>query len=62
MAPHLGNEDWRSLAEQASKEMDPARLTMLVEKLCCELEGDRRDKSRSADTPRGSEPSSFRSD
>jgi hypothetical protein len=62
MAPHLGNEDWRSLAEQASKEMDPARLTMLVEKLCCALEGERSEKSRLAETPTRNEPSSFRSD
>jgi hypothetical protein len=34
MALNRGNEDWRSLAEEASKEMDPAKLTILVGKLC----------------------------
>jgi hypothetical protein len=33
MAPNRGNEDWRSIAEETSKEMDPAKLTILVGKL-----------------------------
>ena len=53
MAPHLEQEDWRPIAEQASKEMDPQKLTFLIEKLCCALDGERREKSR------GSEPGSF---
>jgi hypothetical protein len=35
---------------------------MLVEKLCCALEGERREKPRLAETPTRNEPSSFRSD
>jgi len=38
MAPNRGNEDWRSLAEETSKEMDPAKLTILVGKLCRALD------------------------
>lgn len=45
MALHLEEGDWRPLAEQASKEMDAQKLTILIEKLCCALEGDRREKS-----------------
>ncbi len=59
MVQHVGDGDWRSLAEQASKEMDPAKLTILVEKLCCALGGERREKSRLAETSRENEPSSF---
>jgi hypothetical protein len=53
MAPHLEDGDWRPIAEQASKEMDPQKLTVLIEKLCCALEGGRREKSR------GNDPGSF---
>ena len=35
MAMYVGEGDWRSIAEQASKETDPAKLMTLVEKLCC---------------------------
>jgi hypothetical protein len=49
MTPHLGDGDWQSIAEQASKEMDPAKLTILVEKLCHALEGKRRDVSVCSD-------------
>jgi len=28
MAPHLGEADWRPIAEQASKEVDPAKLVI----------------------------------
>jgi hypothetical protein len=38
IALNRGNEDWRSIAEEASKEMDPARLTVLVGKLCRALD------------------------
>jgi hypothetical protein len=62
MAPHLGDGDWQSIAEQASKEMDPAKLTILVEKLCRALDGERKHKSRLAKTSRENEPISFLSD
>jgi hypothetical protein len=54
----LGNGNWRPIAEQASKEMDPAKLTILIEKLCCALEGERREKSRLTATCLGAEPRS----
>jgi hypothetical protein len=53
MTPHLEESDWRPIAEQASKEMDPQKLTILIEKLCCALEGERGEKSR------GNEPGSL---
>jgi len=63
MTPHLGDGDWLSIAEQASKEMDPAKLTILVEKLCCALEDERRGKSRLTARSQGvNEPRSFPGD
>ena len=53
MAPHLKERDWRPVADQASKEADPQKLMILIGKLCCALEGERREKSRR------SEPGSF---
>jgi hypothetical protein len=38
MAQTLSNEDWRSLAAQASTEQDSARLTSLVTELCRSLD------------------------
>jgi hypothetical protein len=34
-------EDWLPIAEQASKEMDPEKLMILVEQLCCALDNRR---------------------
>ena len=48
MAPNIGNGDWRSIAEQTNKETDPAKLMILVEKLCCALEDEHREKSQLA--------------
>jgi hypothetical protein len=31
-------QEWRSIAEQASTEMDPAKLTSLVAKLCASID------------------------
>ena len=42
MAPY--SEDWRTIAERASKEMDPRKLAALVNQLCCAF--DERDKRR----------------
>ena len=50
MAPHLREGDWRPIAEQASKEVDPAKLMILIGKLCCALEAERREKPRMAVT------------
>ena len=38
MPPNLTYQDWRSLAEQVSKEMDPEKLRALVSQLCHSLE------------------------
>ena len=54
MAPHLGEADWRPIAEQASKEVDPAKLmipdweTLPRVRVCRALEVERREKSRMA--------------
>jgi hypothetical protein len=42
MAPY--SEDWRTVAERASKEMDPKKLAALVNQLCCAF--DECDKQR----------------
>jgi hypothetical protein len=42
MAPY--SEEWRTIAERASKEMDPKKLAALVDQLCCAF--DERDKQR----------------
>jgi hypothetical protein len=38
--------NWRELAEQTSKEMDSAKLMVLVAKLCQAIDGERQEKSR----------------
>jgi hypothetical protein len=53
MAPCPGDGDWRSIAEQTSKETDPAKLMILVEKLCCALDGVRKEKSQLPAIPTG---------
>jgi hypothetical protein len=53
MTPDLGDGDWLSIAEQTSKEMDPAKLMILVGELCRALEGERRCKSQLAATSQG---------
>jgi hypothetical protein len=44
MTQQVGDGDWRSIAEQTSKEMDPARLTILVARLCLALDAKREEK------------------
>jgi hypothetical protein len=39
--------------------MDPAKLMILVERLCCALEGERRQESQLAATLQGNDPRSF---
>ena len=41
MAPHPTDQDWRRIAEQASRETDPARLTTLIANLCLALDRER---------------------
>jgi len=38
MPLHLGDKDWRTIAEKASKEMDPEKLTILIAQLCSALD------------------------
>ena len=38
MAPQSRDQDWRCIAEQASKEMDPAKLMSLIGELCQALD------------------------
>jgi hypothetical protein len=38
MALHLTHRDWRTIAEKASKEMDPEKLTILIAQLCSALD------------------------
>jgi hypothetical protein len=38
MAENLTNQDWRSIAKEASTEQDPAKLTSLVAELCRSLD------------------------
>jgi hypothetical protein len=38
MAPEAEPRDWKVLAEQASKEMDGPKLTILIEQLCAGLD------------------------
>jgi hypothetical protein len=46
MTPKLEDGTWQSVAEQVSEEMDPAKLTVLVAKLCraFEIEDEKRQK------------------
>ncbi len=45
MAPY--SEDWRTIAEQASREMDPKNLAAVVSQLCCAFdEGDKRHREK----------------
>jgi hypothetical protein len=39
MAPHLEEGDWRPIAEQASKEMDPQKLMILIGKALLRVRG-----------------------
>jgi hypothetical protein len=47
------------LQNRTSKEMDRAKLMILVERLCCALEGERRQKAQLAATLQGNDPRSF---
>jgi hypothetical protein len=40
MALYLKNDDWRLIAEDICTEMDPAKLTLLVDLLCRALDGE----------------------
>jgi len=40
-APHATDQDWRHIAEQTSREMDPVKLSTLVAKLCLALDRER---------------------
>ena len=55
MSRTLANGAWTSIAEQASKEMDSAKLMILIEKLCYALDGERKQKSQLATIAKGNE-------
>lgn len=38
MAHSSTDQDWHSIAEQASTEMDPAKLTKLIDELCASID------------------------
>ena len=38
MAENLANQEWRSIAKEASTEQGPAKLTSLVAELCRSLD------------------------
>jgi hypothetical protein len=46
MFPDMKDQQWKSIAEQACKEMDGAKLSILVEQLCSAL--DERSKGQGA--------------
>lgn len=48
IAPSSQTPDWRTLAEQASKEKDPQKLLKLVQDLCENLDRRDADRKRSA--------------
>jgi hypothetical protein len=52
MALHLGDKDWRTIAEKASKEMDPEKLTILIAQLCSALDERRARPQWQHDEPR----------
>jgi hypothetical protein len=59
MAHTLGDEGWQSIAEHASREINTAKLMILVEKLCYALDSERKHKSQLAATSKESESISF---
>jgi hypothetical protein len=44
MITHSQDENWISIAAQVAVEMDPAKLAILVDRLCCALD----DRKKSA--------------
>jgi hypothetical protein len=56
MSRILESGSWTSIAEQASKEMDSAKLMILVEELCYALDGERKQKSQLATISKENEP------
>jgi len=46
-------EDWLPIAEQASKEMDPEKLMILVKQLCSALDGHRKPSFTSSKSAEG---------
>ena len=46
MAPNSASPDWRTIAEQATNEMDPKNLTTLISQLCAAI--DQREASLAA--------------
>ena len=62
MSRILESGGWTPIAEQASKEMDSAKLLILVEKLCHALDGERKQKPQLATVSKESGPRFFSGD
>jgi len=62
MTHTLKDEGWQSIAERASKEMDSAKLMILVEKLCYALDGERARRYQLTATSKGNESRFFPGD
>jgi hypothetical protein len=45
------SEDWISIAERASVEMNPAKLMTLVKQLCSALDDSKKNRMRETPTP-----------
>ncbi len=52
MALQLGERDWRSIAEKASKETNPEKLTILIAQLCSALDERKARPQSQHDEPR----------
>jgi hypothetical protein len=52
MSLQLGERDWRSIVERASKEMDPEKLIILIAQLCSALDERRARPPWQHDEPR----------
>ncbi len=52
MALQLGERDWRSIAEKASKETDPEKLMILIAQLCSALDERKARPQSQHDEPR----------
>ena len=52
MITHSQDRDWIPIAEQVSLETDSAKLAILIEQLCCALDGPKKAALRSTDQNR----------
>ena len=62
MAQTLGDDGWQSIAEHFSKEMDSAKLMILVEQLSYALDWERKQKHQWAAASKGNDSRFFPGD